>query len=100
MSKRKGAFTITAEELAYVVLELEAGRILGDVAAEMGRDRTGLWRKLNRLGLPTTPPVGPTVKRTDVDAVLTQMRGLSREQVKARVLHNRGLRRTQIRAVS
>lgn len=97
---------VTAEELAYVVLCLtdpERPRRLGDIAAELGRDRSGLHRKLKSLGLPTAPPdgVNPPVRKEDVEAKVGEFRTLSRDEVKARILSNlRAARHPQIRAVS
>jgi hypothetical protein len=97
---------ITADELAYVVLCLtdeKHPRRLGDIAAELGRDRSGLHRKLKSLGLPTAPPAGvnPPVRKEDVEAKVEEFRALSRDEVKARILRNvRAAKHPQIRAVS
>lgn len=97
---------VTAEELAYVVLCLtdpERPRRLGDIAAELGRDRSGLHHKLKALGLPTAPPVGvvPPVRKEDVEAKVEEFRTLSRDEVKARILRNvRAAKHPQIWAVS
>jgi len=44
-----------AEELAYAVVCISQGQSLSAVAAELGRDRSGLLRTLKSLGYPTTP---------------------------------------------
>jgi hypothetical protein len=104
--KRPGTASYSAEELAYVVLCLtdpEKPRRLGDIAAELGRDRSGLHSKLKSLGLPTAPPAElvPQVRKRDVEAKVDEFRTLSRDEVKARILKNlRTANRPQIRAVS
>lgn len=103
---RTGTPPVTADELAYVVLCLtdeKNPRCLGDIADEIGRDRSGLHRKLKSLGLPTAPPAGvsPPVRKEDVEAKVDEFRTLSRDEVKARILQNlRASGRPQIRAVS
>lgn len=103
---RDGSPPYSADELAYAVLCLtdpERPRRLGDIAAELGRDRSGLHSKLKSLGLPTAPPAElvPQVRKEDVEAKVDEFRALSRDEVKARILHNvRVANRPQIRAVS
>lgn len=103
---RDGASPYTADELAYAVLCLTDPthpRRLGDIAAELGRDRSGLHAKLKGLGLPTAPPAEliPQVRREDVEAKVDEFRALSRDEVKARILKNlRTAKHPQIRAVS
>jgi hypothetical protein len=97
---------VTADELAYVVLCLtdeKSPRRLGDIADELGRDRSGLHRKLKSLGLPTAPPAGVVspVRKEDVEVKMDEFRTLSRDEVKARILRNvRVAKHPQIRAVS
>ena len=104
--KRPGAAPYSAEELAYVVLCLTDSshpRRLGDIAAELGRDRSGLHGKLKSLGLPTAPlaELVPQVRKEDVEAKVDEFRTLSRDEVKARILSNlRAAKHPQIRAVS
>jgi hypothetical protein len=104
--KRPGTASYTADELAYAVLCLtdkQNPRRLGDIADELGRDRSGLHGKLKSLGLPTSPPPGllPYVRKEDVEAKVDEFRALSRDEVKARILKNlRAANRPQMRVVS
>jgi hypothetical protein len=96
---------VSVEELAYVVLCLtdpDRPRRLGDIADEIGRDRSGLHRKLKTLGLPTAPParVLPVVRKETVEAKVDEFRALSRDEVKARILANLRGSKHHIRAVS
>lgn len=96
---------ISADELAYAVLCLTDPvhpRRLGDIADELGRSREGLFGRLKALGLPTAPASVPKmVTKQDVEAKVEELRTLSRDEVKARILHNvRAAEHPQIRAVS
>ena len=75
------------EELAYDVVCLEEGRSLSSVAAELGRDRSGLLRELKALGYPTAPErLDPARRRAQTLGRIESLKPLSRDEIGQRIL--------------
>ena len=78
------------EELAYAVVSVDQGRSLSAVAAELGRDRSGLLRVLKALGYPTAPErLDPTCRRAEVAERVASLRSFSRDEIRQRILQLR-----------
>lgn len=78
------------EELAYAVLAVGQGQSLSAVAAELGRDRSGLLRVLKSLGYPTHPErVDPARRRAEVGRRIESLQSLSRDEIRERILRLR-----------
>ena len=76
-----------AEELAYAVASVREGQSLSAVAAELGRDRSGLLRTLKSLGYPTAPErLDPVRRREETIQHIESLKLLSREEIKQRLL--------------
>ncbi|MGH2733774.1 MAG: hypothetical protein ACRDJG_12725 [Actinomycetota bacterium] len=78
------------EEIALAVLALQEGHSLSQVSAELGRDRSGLLRVLKDLGYPTRPTrLSRQQRKRVVEQRIAAMRGISREEIKERILQLR-----------
>jgi hypothetical protein len=86
------------EELAFAVVCVSQGQSLSAVAAELGRDRSGLLRTLKSLGYPTAPErLDPARRRADTLQRIESLKPLSRDEIKQRILQLRleaGTRKT------
>ena len=90
MAKTAGAGPYLPEEIALVVYALGQGRSLSSVAAELGRDRSGLLRHLKALGYPTKPGrPDPAQRRVMVEQALAFMGPLTRSEIKQQILELR-----------
>jgi hypothetical protein len=82
--------TYLAEELAYAVVCIGDGQSLSAVAAELGRDRSGLLRTLRSLGYPTAPErLDPAQRREETLQRIESLKSLSRDEIKQRLLQLR-----------
>ena len=78
------------EELAYAVVCVREGQSLSAVAAELGRDRSGLLRTLKSLGYPTAPErLDPAHRREETLQRIESLKPLSRNEIKQRLLQLR-----------
>jgi hypothetical protein len=78
------------EELAYAVRSVEQGQSLSAVAAELGRDRSGLLRVLKAMGYPTRPErLDPARRRAEVAGRIAFLSSLSRDEIRQRILQLR-----------
>jgi hypothetical protein len=76
-----------AEELAYAVVCISQGQSLSAVAAELGRDRSGLLRTLKSLGYPTAPErLDPARRRAATLQRIDSLKPLSPDEIKHRIL--------------
>jgi hypothetical protein len=94
MAKTAGAGAYLPEELALVVQALGQGCSLSSVAAELGRDRSGLCRHLKTLGFPTKPQqLDAAQRRVLVEQAMAFMGPLTRDEIKQQILELRRLDR-------
>jgi transposase-like protein len=78
------------EELAFAVVCVSQGQSLSAVAAELGRDRSGLLRTLKSLGYPTAPErPDPACRRADTLQRIESLKPLSHDEIKQRILQLR-----------
>lgn len=78
------------EELAYAVACVREGQSLSAVAAELGRDRSGLLRTLKSLGYPTAPErLDPARRRAETLQRIESLKPLSRDEIRQRLLQLR-----------
>jgi hypothetical protein len=69
------------------------------VAAELGRDRSGLLRTLKSLGYPTAPErPDPACRRADTLQRIESLKPLSHDEIKQRILQLRRRRAARERA--
>jgi hypothetical protein len=78
------------EELAFAVVCVSQDQSLSAVAAELGRDRSGLLRTLKCLGYPTAPErPDPARRRADTLQRIESLKPLSHDEIKQRILQVR-----------
>jgi hypothetical protein len=76
-----------AEELAYAVVCIGDGQSLSAVAAELGRDRSGLLRTLKSLGYPTAPErLDPARRQADTLQRIESLKQLPGDEIRQRLL--------------
>ncbi len=90
MARTVGTPGYLPAEIAVAVMALRQGRSLSSVAAELGRDRAGLFRALRSLGFPTKPPrLDPARRREEVEEAIAFLGPLTRSEIREQLLELR-----------